>query len=60
MNLGDIDLHKIFEISILLLIGMGPKVALVPFLDLTKEMEGDMQRKVASHGANLRWHRDAS
>jgi len=47
-------------IFILLLIGMGPKVARVPFLDLTIEMERDMQRKVASQGANDLWHRDAS
>ena len=31
----------------LLLIGMGPKIALVPFLDLTKGMDGDTQKKVA-------------
>jgi multiple antibiotic resistance protein len=32
---------------ILLLIGMGPKIALVPLIDLTKNMDGEMQRKVA-------------
>jgi multiple antibiotic resistance protein len=32
---------------LLLLIGMGPKIALVPFLDLTKGMDGDTQQKVA-------------
>ena len=38
----------IFDMFILLLIGMGPKVALVPFLDLTAEMEEAVtQRKVA-------------
>ena len=26
---------------------MGPKIALVPFIDLTKNMDGEMQRKVA-------------
>ena len=31
----------------LLLIGMGPKIALVPFLDLTKGMDADTQKKVA-------------
>jgi small neutral amino acid transporter SnatA (MarC family) len=47
MNLGDIDIWWVFDMFLLLLIGMGPKIALVPFLDLTKEMDGDTQRKVA-------------
>jgi multiple antibiotic resistance protein len=47
MNLGEIDIWLIFDLFLLLLIGMGPKIALVPFLDLTKEMDGDTQRKVA-------------
>ena len=47
MNLGDIDIWWIFDLFLLLLIGMGPKIALVPFLDLTKEMDGDTQQKVA-------------
>jgi small neutral amino acid transporter SnatA (MarC family) len=47
MNLGNIDFYLIFDLFILLLIGMGPKIALVPFLDLTKEMDGDTQKKVA-------------
>lgn len=44
---GDIDFYIVFDMFILLLIGMGPKVALVPFLDLTKGMEAETQRKVA-------------
>jgi len=47
MSIGDIDLYEIFDLSILLLIGMGPKVALVPFLDLTAEMEAETRQKVA-------------
>ncbi len=47
MNLDNIDFYLIFDMFILLLIGMGPKIALVPFLDLTREMDGDTQRKVA-------------
>ncbi|MFC2053946.1 MarC family protein [Chloroflexota bacterium] len=47
MNLGDIDFYLVFDLFILLLIGMGPKIALVPFLELTKEMDGDTQKKVA-------------
>jgi multiple antibiotic resistance protein len=47
MNLGNIDFFLVFDLFMLLLIGMGPKIALVPFLDLTKELDGDTQRKVA-------------
>jgi len=47
MNLSDIDIWWIFDMFLLLLIGMGPKIALVPFLDLTKGMDGDTQQKVA-------------
>jgi multiple antibiotic resistance protein len=47
MNLGDIDIWLVFDLFLLLLIGMGPKIALVPFLDLTKGMDGDIQQKVA-------------
>jgi multiple antibiotic resistance protein len=45
---GEIDFYLIFDMFILLLIGMGPKVALVPFLDLTAGMETGMQRQVAN------------
>ena len=47
MNLGDIDIWFVLDMFLLLLIGMGPKIALVPFLDLTKGMDGDTQQKVA-------------
>lgn len=47
MNLGDIDFYLVFDLFMLLLIGMGPKIALVPFLDLTKGMDADTQKKVA-------------
>ena len=47
MSAGSIDFWLVFDVFILLLIGMGPKVALVPFLDLTKGMEADTQKKVA-------------
>lgn len=46
MSIGDIDLYEIFDLFILLLIGMGPKVALVPFLDLTAEMEEETKQQV--------------
>lgn len=47
MNWDNIDIYLVFDMFMLLLIGMGPKIALVPFIDLTKDMETDMQRKVA-------------
>ena len=47
MSLADIDFYLIFDLFILLLIGMGPKIALVPFLELTAGMEADLQKKVA-------------
>jgi small neutral amino acid transporter SnatA (MarC family) len=47
MNFGDIDFYIIFDLFVLLLIGMGPKIALVPFLDLTSDMEPETQKKVA-------------
>ena len=47
MNWDNIDIYLVFDLFLLLLIGMGPKIALVPFIDLTKNMESDMQRKVA-------------
>jgi small neutral amino acid transporter SnatA (MarC family) len=47
MSWENLDIFLVFEMFMLLLIGMGPKIALVPFIDLTKDMEIDMQRKVA-------------
>ncbi|MEA1978383.1 MAG: MarC family protein [Chloroflexota bacterium] len=48
MNLGDIDLWVIFDIFVLLLIGMGPKIALVPFLELTSDLDRATRKKVAN------------
>lgn len=47
MDLGDIDIWLAIDMFVLLLIGMGPKIALVPFLDLTEGMEADTKKKVA-------------
>ena len=47
MNFDEITVWLIIDLFVLLLIGMGPKVALVPFLDLTEGMEEDTQKKVA-------------
>ena len=48
MDIGTIDIWLILDVLVLLLIGMGPKVALVPFLDLTADMDKDTRKKVAS------------
>ena len=47
MSWDNIDIYLVFDMFMLLLIGMGPKIALVPFIDLTKDMEINVQRKVA-------------
>ena len=47
MNWDSIDFYLVFDLFMLLLIGMGPKIALVPFIDLTKDMDSETQRKVA-------------
>ena len=48
MNFSGIDLYLIFDMFLLLLIGMGPKIALVPFLELTKDMESGTQKAIAN------------
>jgi small neutral amino acid transporter SnatA (MarC family) len=47
MDFDNIDFFLIFDMFLLLLIGMGPKIALVPFLELTQGMEPEMQKQVA-------------
>jgi multiple antibiotic resistance protein len=47
VDFGEITIWLVVDLFVLLLIGMGPKVALVPFLDLTEGMEADTQKKVA-------------
>jgi small neutral amino acid transporter SnatA (MarC family) len=48
MTLFEIDIWQLLDILILLLIGMGPKVALVPFLGATADMDTETRKKVAS------------
>ena len=48
MTLGGIDVWLILEVLVLLLIGMGPKVALVPFLDATAGMDRTVRKDVAN------------
>jgi multiple antibiotic resistance protein len=44
----DIDFYLIIDMFMLLLIGMGPKIALVPFLELTEDMDHDTRQQVAN------------
>jgi len=48
MGFEEIDLDQVLNLFILLLIGMGPKIALVPFLDVTSDMDGETKKQVAS------------
>ena len=47
MNIAGFELWQIFDIIILLLIGMGPKIALVPFVDMTADLDSNTRKKVA-------------
>src|SRR5215217_2962382 len=44
MDFGSIDIELVAKLLLLLLIGLGPKIALVPFLDKTKGMPPEEQR----------------
>ena len=44
MDFGSIDTELVAKLLLLLLIGLGPKIALVPFLDKTKGMSPEEQR----------------
>jgi multiple antibiotic resistance protein len=46
--LDNIDIYLAFDLFLLLLIGMGPKIALVPFLEATQGVEAETQRKIAN------------
>ena len=46
MNFAVIDAGLVVKLLLLLLIGMGPKVALVPFLAKTKHLDAETQRAV--------------
>lgn len=48
MDFGTIDFYLVFDLFLLLLIGMGPKIALVPFLELTQGMDAEAQKSVAN------------
>jgi len=46
MDFSVIDLALVTKLLLLLLIGMGPKIALVPFLEKTKKFDAETQRAV--------------
>jgi multiple antibiotic resistance protein len=46
MDFSVIDVALVTKLLLLLLIGMGPKIALVPFLEKTKKFDAETQRAV--------------
>lgn len=46
MDFSIIDAALVVKLLLLLLIGMGPKIALVPFLEKTKKLDAETQRSV--------------
>ena len=46
MDFSVIDFELVVKLLLLLLIGMGPKIALVPFLEKTKTFDAETQRAV--------------
>jgi len=44
MDFSVIDVDLVVKLLLLLLIGMGPKIALVPFLEKTKKLDAATQR----------------
>ncbi|NOR90087.1 MAG: hypothetical protein GQ524_07510 [Anaerolineales bacterium] len=48
MTPGELDFWVILDVNVLLLIGMGPKIALVPFLELMADLDSATRKKVAS------------
>ena len=46
MDFSVIDLALVTKLLLLLLIGMGPKIALVPFLEKTKKFDAETQRAI--------------
>ncbi len=45
---GGVEWFRVFEVFMLLLIGIGPKIALVPFVELTAELDKQTQVAVAN------------
>jgi small neutral amino acid transporter SnatA (MarC family) len=49
MDFTVINTDLVVKLLLLLLIGMGPKIALVPFLEKTKRLDAETQRAVGRH-----------
>jgi multiple antibiotic resistance protein len=49
MDFSVINVELVAKLLLLLLIGMGPKIALVPFLEKTKKFDAATQRAVGRH-----------
>ena len=47
MDTGSVDIYVVFDLFLLLLIGIGPKIALVPFLEMTAGMDAATKSRVA-------------
>ena len=47
MDTGSVDIYVVFDLFLLLLIGIGPKIALVPFLEMTADMDAETKLRVA-------------
>jgi len=46
MDTATIDTATVVDLFLLLLIGIGPKIALVPYLELTADLDADAKRRV--------------
>src|SRR5437660_586906 len=46
MDSGSFDIYVVVDIFLLLLIGIGPKIALVPFLEITAGMDAKTKARV--------------
>ncbi len=53
MEAGGIDFAGLFEMFMLLLIGVGPKIALVPFINLTADLDKETQVAVANKSVRV-------
>lgn len=49
MDFSTINVELVVKLLLLLLIGMGPKIALVPFLEKTKHFDAQTQRAIGKH-----------
>ena len=46
MNYTSIDIHLVIDTFLLLLIGVGPKIALVPFVEVTSDMDAATKKLI--------------